>query len=86
VRAIRGTGPDGRVTDADVEAFARRAVEQPPASVGSEPERPSKRPLAIAPGFVQGAAPLPPLPRWCPSAACRHPPSPSSRLPPPRLG
>jgi len=58
VRALRGTGPDGRVTDADVEASARRAVEQPRPSAESEPELPSKRPLAIAPGAAQ----LPPLP------------------------
>jgi pyruvate dehydrogenase E2 component (dihydrolipoamide acetyltransferase) len=62
LHVIHGTGPDGRVTDADVEAFARRALEQPRASAESTPERPSKRPLAIAPGFVQGAAWLPPLP------------------------
>jgi hypothetical protein len=60
VQAVRG--PDGRVTDADVETFAQRALEQPRLSADSEPERASKRPLAIVPGFVQGATPLPPLP------------------------
>jgi pyruvate dehydrogenase E2 component (dihydrolipoamide acetyltransferase) len=62
LHAVRGTGTDGRVTDADVEAFARHAVEQPRASVESEPEHPSQRPLAVAPGFMPGAAQLPPLP------------------------
>jgi len=58
LHAIRGSGPDGRVTDADIEAFAHRAAAQPNAAAESKPERPSKRPLAVAPG----AAPLPPLP------------------------
>jgi pyruvate dehydrogenase E2 component (dihydrolipoamide acetyltransferase) len=61
LHAIRGTGPDGRVTDADVEAFARRAADQPRSSAERGPE-PSKRPLAIAPALAQGATQLPPLP------------------------
>jgi pyruvate dehydrogenase E2 component (dihydrolipoamide acetyltransferase) len=61
LHAIHGSGPDGRVTDADVEAFARRAAEQPRSSAESEPEL-GKRPLAIAPALVQSATQLPPLP------------------------
>ena len=62
LRAITGSGPNGRVTQADLEAFASRATvrSETAAADETEPEHPSTHPLTLAPTL--GGAPLPALP------------------------
>ena len=66
LRSVTGTGPGGRITDADIDACAQRT--RPAALEGEAAARSTKRPRALMQGIAPAAA-LPPLPdfaQWGP--------------------